>query len=103
MYVLLVAPGWYNPIQSVELGAVIELHAAVRVLPEGMEVGLAERVGACPPRRPLPTVKVLLVARTVDPILVSRRSSYGPGGRLPRTNGHDPEARGLPGVLEQLT
>jgi hypothetical protein len=49
-------------------------------------------------------VKVLLVARALAELLARRRSSYVPGNRLlGRTNGHDPEARGLFAVLEQLT
>jgi hypothetical protein len=45
MYEVLPAPGWYNPIQSLEVGEAIPFHVAVSVAPEGMLVGVAVRVG----------------------------------------------------------
>jgi len=44
MKAVFAAPGWYNPIQSVELGEGIPAHVAVIVPPGAMEVGLAVSV-----------------------------------------------------------
>ena len=46
----------------------------------------------------------LLVAMDVKPSLVKRRSSYVAGTtEAGTTNGHDPDGKGLAGVLAQLT
>jgi hypothetical protein len=41
MYAVLAAPGWYNPIQSVEVGEVFRSQVAVSVPPGAMLEGLA--------------------------------------------------------------
>jgi hypothetical protein len=56
MYAVLGVPARCKPIQSVEVGEAIPFHVTVRMPPEGMEVGLAVRLGAALPV----TVKLLL-------------------------------------------
>ena len=60
----------------------------------------AAKVRACPDV----TANVLLVVRPLKPSLANRRSSKVPAvSEAGTVKGHEPEARGLPGVLEQLT
>jgi hypothetical protein len=61
-------PGAYSPIQSRAVGLGMPLQVAAAAPPGAMVVGLAVRLTP-------PTVKVLLVARTVAPSSASRRSS----------------------------
>jgi hypothetical protein len=51
MYAVLAAPGWYNPIQSVEVGEAFRSHVAVSVPPAAMLEGLAVSIAGTTPVR----------------------------------------------------
>ena len=90
-----------SPIQSVEVGDAIPLHAAVTEPPALTVVGLSVRT--TPPATAV-TVKGGLVARRVKPLPANSRSSYVPGPSAPGSgNAHEPAAAAAPGLCEQLT